>query len=238
MELKRLARKLADIDKGGSFHEAVLVDLMRSMRKVLEQQIKGSSYPILSLYCTWLQHSRLDQNRHGYVLLDQIDRAVWHNSPADFNEHFGKILSSFGLIELRQQMRAFLQANGLTSGLLDSYQNWNVFLFALYKELVEVELSFPPATIASLMPGFDRTKLSKNEKQAMIVRDKIEARHKSDANYPNTVINSYCIEEMTDSDERRKSSPFKWVVKAGPESRVQLNGAVYFPEQRSVFLLD
>jgi hypothetical protein len=237
MQLKRLKQKLAELDKGETIYTAVLLDLLRTMRIVMEEQHNGGKYPMLSLYCTWLQHAKLDRNNHGYKLLDTIGRAISDSpSSVSHSDHISKILSSFGLTELREQMRQFLQANGLSSALIDSFQNWSALLRALYVELSGVQLEFPEAVVASLMPGFDKSLLSKADQKAMPIRLKIEDRHKAAGMYPNFVINRFCVDEMNESDDRRSEGEFLWKVEMGPQNRVQLDGAITFPEPRTAFL--
>jgi hypothetical protein len=108
----------------------------------------------------------------------------------------------------------------------------------LHRELTDVELSFPDSIIDSIMPNFDPNSVPKGERKALQLRRQIEDRHKANNGYPNQVINSFCIREMDENDERRKQSPFMWSIKTGPQSRIQLNGAVHFPEPRSAFLRD
>ena len=203
MQLRRLKRRVQDINLGGRFHEDVMLGLMVSIRKVLEESNTTKLYPVLSLYCHWLQHSNMNKNNNGFKLLEKIDSAFLHSSHNNPEEHQKSFEHSFGSAELRRQMRAFFQSHGLSSAVTDSYSNWSYFLLFLCRELTNVELAFPPRVQASSIPGFNTAGFTKIEAEAYKVRQRIEKRAIEKGIYPDFVINSFCIAKMEPDDERR-----------------------------------
>src|SRR5207253_2441883 len=76
-----LTQHIKQLMSARTVSQADLIDILRRCRLMLDQNKTKSSYPVLSLYCNWLQHDEIDRHPTGFEILEKIDRlSITHGS--------------------------------------------------------------------------------------------------------------------------------------------------------------
>lgn len=132
---------------GATSSQSDSIDLMRKTRLLLERDRSGAQYPMLSLYCAWVQHAETDRNSEAWTVLEMVDRTVVdHGSTEEgMKTIFRAISDAFGLPALRQEFIRLFQAKGIRTDIFESFGNWRRFLLLLLDDLSHRPLSLPAA---------------------------------------------------------------------------------------------
>lgn len=142
-----LTRELDRIAQGGQVAKAEILNLFRLIRLTLDAKGLRSSFPTCSLYCDWLQHTKLDRNPGVLPLIDLID-SIFCIPPdnADLRTEVKMILDALGLVSLRKELLSLFNRMSLTNSLLTSMSNWYMTVSVLIEDLVGRPLLFsvPP----------------------------------------------------------------------------------------------
>ena len=115
--------------------ESDVVYVLVGVRKLLEQESGGAEYDTLKFYCDWAVHCRLD--RKGAKLFvgkinEYLERILKDGLTQEELKELEKLLY---LESLRQELREFLQAQGLPGFICENGQ-WSDFL-GLYSRIVQ-----------------------------------------------------------------------------------------------------
>jgi hypothetical protein len=132
---------------GATSSQSDSIDLLRKTRLLLERDRSRAQYPMLSLYCDWVQHAEIDRNSEAWTVLEMVDRAVVdHGSTEEgMKAVFRAISDAFGLPALRQEFIHLFQAKAISTDIFESFSNWRRFLLLLLDDLSHRPLSLPAA---------------------------------------------------------------------------------------------
>lgn len=140
--------KAAIVDKmsrelsGGIDTEPKALYLLAEIRKYLEgcNQREKDKYPNLYFYCDWVLHIKLDRTPAKIILKRFESTLSGINDLEDISNIFKKQEKNFYLfIDLKEELRSFLEANGLPTKLLENSGRW----FKFKKLLVEILMDCP-----------------------------------------------------------------------------------------------
>jgi len=128
-----------EVSKGISA-EAQVLYVLAETRKVLKDHDQSSAnYPVLSFFCDWSLHVRMDR-REARQMLDRVQ---------DFYRGLDSYLSirkntSFFpfvmLIVLRRELRLFFERNSLSLDITNDVKKWEQFLFLLLNVITDCPL--------------------------------------------------------------------------------------------------
>jgi hypothetical protein len=222
-----LRRELDRMAQGGRVANAELLNLFRLIRLTLDARGLRTSFPTCSVYCDWLQHTKLDRNPGVLPLMEAID-SIFCVSPdkADFRTELKTILDALGLVALRKELMDLFNQVSLPTSLLTGMSNWYGTASVLMEDLVGRPLLFavPPESRA----GRDLLERIVARRRAAGVR---EDRH---------VYKIVISDERTKTPQDGRPAGFYFTVFLSPGEldRIQLNGHWAFQEGRSAFSHD
>lgn len=121
--------------------EAQVVYLLVEVRKVITEHdiSQDNKYPILSFFCDWVVHAKMD--RQGATSMLNVIQDFYRG--LDGYLHIKKTTSFFPfvmLIVLRRELGSFLKRNSLPLELVDNRNYWERFLFLLINVLIDCPL--------------------------------------------------------------------------------------------------
>lgn len=128
-----------EISKGVAT-EAQAVYILAEIRKILKDHDDDfSSYPILSFFCDWSLHAKMDHKIARSMLngVEDFYRGL------DSYLHIRKTSSFFPfvmLIVFRRELRLFFERNSLPLDLLNNAQKWERFLFLVLDIIIDCPL--------------------------------------------------------------------------------------------------
>lgn len=215
---------------GATSSQSDSIDLIRKTRLLLEKDRSKAQYPMLSLYCDWVQHTELDRNSEAWTVLEMVDRAVVdHGSTEEgMKAVFRAIGDAFGLPTLRQELIRLFQAKGIRTDIFESFSNWRRFLLLLLDDLSQRPLSLP-ATV----------ELDKKTK-AYAVFERMTRYREASGRRPDMLTRRlYVTNRSSDPGEPGRPPGMYWhlqsVLDGGGVYRAELNGVFELSEQPSDF---
>jgi len=230
---KLLKEQIEKIDLAVILEQSEVTELMSLIRVFLENTHTKYEYPMLSLYCDWMVHDSLDRNLFGWTILERIDSALTPPSPSiNISEHIDGILTPFGLIQVREELKLLLKKHDLTCDLVNSYSRWMKVTNVFFHKFAERPLAFPETSIDDLMPGPVRKDIPRDAK---LIRGRIIKRHLTKSTYPNLVVNSFCILDNTNGEIKEDLIGYLWHISMGPQNRIIMRGQIHSPEQPEAF---
>jgi len=114
--------------------EAEVVYFLVEIRKFLDHVRKTQHFPVLRMYCNWVVHISLDRYGSGSIL-ESMDSALALKSTEEFGAALQAAFDIFSLDRLRNELKQFLQRNGLPTNLVDDSAQWGRLL-QLYVNVV------------------------------------------------------------------------------------------------------
>lgn len=145
---------------GKSAPRASFIEILRLTRLIIEQNGLRKKYPVLTLYCDWVQHTNIHKNSQAWDILESVnDALVAHSGNPDFL--VTDVSRAFSLTELRREMKDLYTRKRIRTDILDSLGNWkDGFLGALFDDLCNRPIEFQDDIATNLKaPGravFDR----------------------------------------------------------------------------------
>jgi len=136
--LDKIARELRnDID-----NEPKAIYLLAEIRKYIDSygQEEKVNYPNIYFYCNWVLHIELSRTPAKEILnrFESIFSSI--NNLKEMAHIFIKQESNFYLfVDLKEELRIFLEANNLPTELLEDHSKWSIFK----KLLVEILMDCP-----------------------------------------------------------------------------------------------
>lgn len=128
-----------EISKGISTESQVLY-VLAEIRKVLKDHDQNSAnYPILSFFCDWSLHVRMDR----HAARQMLDRVQDFYRGLDSYLSLRKNTSFFPfvtLIVLRRELRLFFERNNLLLDITNDVKKWERFLFLLLDIIIDCPL--------------------------------------------------------------------------------------------------
>ncbi|MGO9699404.1 MAG: hypothetical protein ACLPX7_09100 [Xanthobacteraceae bacterium] len=123
---------------GRNCSKADLIEVMRLVRLVVENERLAETFPHVSLYCDWVMHGEIDRHKLTLVRLEQMNEAI-----ANDRNDVSKVSSLISLAELRAELIVLFASHKVPSELLDSFANWNTFAGVLLEDLCDRPLRLP-----------------------------------------------------------------------------------------------
>ena len=133
-------RKHAQSLVGRPLGTADLIEVMRLLRLVLEQEKLRGSHPHAALYCDWLLHGEIDRHEIAIDILSKMHVVMvdW-----DRTHDTAAIARAMNLAQLRAEMVVIFAGHQIPTDLLDSFSNWKTFLRVLLQDLSQRPLKLP-----------------------------------------------------------------------------------------------
>jgi hypothetical protein len=125
---------------GRPLGSADLIEVMRLLRLVLEQERLRDSDPHAALYCDWLLHGEIDRHEIAIDILGKMHVAMvdW-----DRTHDTAAVARAMNLPQLRGEMAVIFAGHQVPTDLLDSFSNWKAFLRVLLEDLSQRPLKLP-----------------------------------------------------------------------------------------------
>ena len=118
-----------------------VIEVMRWVRLILENEQLGTTYPPLKLYCDWALHTEIDRSRLAIKMLEQMNAALTNDvNQHDYNVAVSRMLS---LSTLRAEMVVLFTSHKIPTYLVNSFTNWSFFLGELLNDLCERPIRLP-----------------------------------------------------------------------------------------------
>lgn len=223
-----LARRVKQLRKEGRVADGEILDTIRLTRLVLENKGLRSTYPTLTLYCDWLQHTEIDRHPSVWNLIESIDQ-VFTRDPDDGTlvDDIQRINSAFSLGPLRHELIELYKSIGISSFLFTSLRNWQAVLSCLLADLVNRPLRFPaPPRL----------------KSATAVYERIASRHRARGTDPSRMVTSVRISDLRNQEGTPGRPPgFYFNIRLREQSDshyAELNGVLTGTETRADFESD
>jgi len=155
--LAELHSEITRISDKTIIDKSVIFNLFRLIRLTLDQQKTKRQYSTCSMYCDWIHHLALDQNKAALLTIEKIDKVVvdfmarakkYTKSSDDPNNtiFINFILSishALGLSILRRELINLFSDHSLSTYLFTSYSNWKAVATVLAEDLTNKPLAFP-----------------------------------------------------------------------------------------------
>jgi len=125
---------------GRPLRSAELVEVMRLLRLVMEQEQLRNSHPHIALYCDWLLHAEIDRHEIAIDILKKMHIAL---VAYDQTHNTSGVSSALSLAQLRAEMLLVFIKQNVSTDLLDSFANWKTFSGALLQDLRDRPLRLP-----------------------------------------------------------------------------------------------
>lgn len=117
--------------------------LMVQARQLVEASGTGSDFSVVSFFADWTVHSRLDRNRGGFAVLQEITRILarnWSRGQEDVVTGVSKVI---GFGRLRREMLALFRGFDLPTVLFEAHENWLSVCGFLLWHLEGQPIAFP-----------------------------------------------------------------------------------------------
>lgn len=137
--IRSLKSYLDNVVKIGRMESSGIHKIMSDIRGILESKNLNSAFPVLRLYCDWMNHEVLDRPRNLRVLED-ISKAVNANL-TDSSHLVRDVNRCLNLSQLREEMKTVLEQHGINSLIVSTDRNWKEILKTLISELLERKIS-------------------------------------------------------------------------------------------------
>jgi hypothetical protein len=124
---------------GRPLRSAELIEVMRLLRLVVEQEKLRDSHPHVALYCDWLLHGEIERHEIAINILKQMHMALVGYDQTHDTSGVSRALS---LAQLRAEMLLVFIKQNVSTDLLDSFTNWKTFSGALLQDLRDRPLRF------------------------------------------------------------------------------------------------
>jgi hypothetical protein len=110
-------------------------------RHVIEERQAQAFFPVLNLYCNWLQHPKIDRSHTGDQILAEIDDILFvRKKVTTFSPE--AIQSTIGVQGLRLELTALLKADNLRCDLVENDDCWKDFIRLVIRDLCAKPLMF------------------------------------------------------------------------------------------------
>jgi len=117
-----------------------LIEVMRLLRLVVEKEKLRNSHPHVALYCDWILHTEIDRHEIVIEILKKMHMAL---IAYDQTHDMSGVSSALSLAELRAEMLLIFIKQNVSTDLMDSFANWNMFVGALLQDLRDRPLRLP-----------------------------------------------------------------------------------------------
>jgi hypothetical protein len=125
---------------GRPLANAELIEVMRLLRLLVEQQKLRDSHPPVALYCDWLLHGEIDRHEIAIEILKKMHMAL---VAYDQTHNTSGVSSALSLAQLRAEILLIFIKQSVSTNLMDSFANWNTFSGALLQDLRDRPLQLP-----------------------------------------------------------------------------------------------
>lgn len=117
--------------------------LMILVRKEIElmSDVDRQKFTVLTLFCNWSAHTKIDQSMSGLRMLYRINDALVRVKQADTNTILTEMTKAIGFNVLRSELLLFLRQIGINETISDDA--WRTLLDNLIEIIRDVPLSFP-----------------------------------------------------------------------------------------------
>jgi hypothetical protein len=125
--------KLRRIREGKPLEDCLGLYIFATIRCFLEQNALKDKYPVISLFSDWMVHPKLDRNKIGKKVVENIV-GVLRNNGIPFEQKSQEINRKIGYIVLQKELSDFFQCHGLDLLMLEG-DNWK-FTFGQIARLI------------------------------------------------------------------------------------------------------
>lgn len=152
MEEQQITKKLdIFLEKQPFTKECQVLYFMAEVRKIIDVE-KAKKEHNIKVYCAWALHSELNHKSTLKYFRDKFEPLI--DDTSSINE-IGKIILAnqsefFKLNELKEELKQFLRAHGLSRQLTDDSNNWKKFRVLLSEILRECSITFVDTKIKAL----------------------------------------------------------------------------------------
>jgi hypothetical protein len=138
--IKDICSKLNSSLTNGDFGEPSVTYIFVEIRKLLEKEKTDERFSLVHFYSDWVVHSEL-QGEYAYQHLRIMEELFLEKTTLYIDiPIIDKMKSFISFVELKQQLRTFLDAHGLPTIVLNEQSLWNKFLDSLINILSDSPL--------------------------------------------------------------------------------------------------